>query len=76
MKVSVSEFTNLIDIYEYIFSLDKNTKTLSSHPSKEHISEFITKCTSTAEESLLPNLFDWNSDSCWTSENPKGIVRV
>ncbi|XP_060835591.1 E3 ubiquitin-protein ligase HERC2 isoform X3 [Rhopalosiphum padi] len=52
---------------------DKNTIILSNHPNKEQISEFITKCTSSAEENLLPNLFDWKSDSRWTSENPKGV---
>lgn len=55
--------------------LDKNAVLLSNHPNKEKISEFISKCTSTAEESQLSNLFDWKSNSCWTSENPNGVVR-
>lgn len=66
-----SEYNNkyIIDFFS-----DKNTKILSNHPNKEQISKFITKCTSSAEESLLINLFDWKSDSRWTSENPKGVV--
>jgi len=63
-----------ITVYDFYFS-DKNTILISNHPNKERISEFITKCTSSAEESLLTNLFDWKSDSRWTSENPKGVVR-
>lgn len=38
------------------------------------MSEFISKCTSTAIESVLPNLFDWNSDNYWTSEVANGNV--
>jgi len=70
-----SEYSNKY-IIDFLFS-DKYTKyqILSNYPNKEQISKFITKCTSSAEESLLINLFDWKSDSRWTSENPKGVVR-
>lgn len=53
-----------------------NTLTLSNHPNKDSISEFISKCTSSAEESLLPNLFDWKSNSCWISKSLKKFVRI
>jgi len=49
---------------------------LSNHPNKDTISEFITKCTSSAEENLLPNLFNWKSNGRWISESVKGIVRI
>lgn len=66
-------------VYMYViinlFFSDKNNIILSNHPNKEQISEFITSCTSTAEENLLPNLFDWKSDSLWTSESSFGVVR-
>uniref|UniRef100_A0A2H8TU70 HECT-type E3 ubiquitin transferase n=1 Tax=Melanaphis sacchari TaxID=742174 RepID=A0A2H8TU70_9HEMI len=65
----VIEITSLPQKSNY----DKNTIILSNYPNREQISEFITKCTSSAEEKLLPNLFDWKSDSRWTSENPKGV---
>lgn len=58
------------------FPENKNAILLSNYPNKEQISEFITKCTSSAEENLLPNLFDWKSDSHWISENAKGVVRI
>lgn len=53
-----------------------NVIILSNYPNNEQISEFVIKCTSTADEYLLPNLFDWKSDSSWISENSKGVVRV
>lgn len=73
-----NQFTYLVNIFILFFLLflDNSSIILSNHPNKEDISEFIIKCTSTAEENLLPNLFDWKSNSSWISEDPRGIVRT
>lgn len=72
-----NQFTPFVNIFIlFYFFLDNNSIILSNHPNKEDISEFIIKCTSTAEENLLPNLFDWKSNSSWISEDPRGIVRT
>jgi len=55
--------------------LSDNTIILSNHPIKEQMFEFITNCSSSAEENLLSNLYDFQSNSQWISENPKGVVR-
>lgn len=73
IKKCIYEFIYLL---VFIFSENKNAIMLSNYPNKEEISEFITKCTSSAEENLLVNLFDWKSDSHWISENSKGVVRI
>lgn len=69
----------LIYLFNYylikFFSLDRNT-ILSNYPEKEQMSEFMLKCTSTAVESVLPNLFDWKLDNYWISEVANGNVNL
>ncbi|XP_050428032.1 E3 ubiquitin-protein ligase HERC2 [Adelges cooleyi] len=51
----------------------KSIPMFSNHPNKDQISDFIAKCTTSADENMIPNLFDWKSNNKWISENPKGF---